>query len=583
MANIQSESAALRKKAESLLSKLNKQQTKGEKLDLEPVKAIFKDLFGRLEKLETSYKESDSLEKEPEETQNQFWQLLNFAPAGFLVLNSNGVILQANATFARIAGQSIEKLLQTPFIELIHPDDKNVYNSQLKSMKHLSGNEIEIRIRGYNDYLWAIVSGQANRALTGSEDYEGSMLFAVTDISYKKRVEKEEKLLCQRINNFQQAESLGLLASGMAHDFNNILTVIMGNAEMLEINNKQDDLQLFIRGIVSASGKAAKLVGQILDYSGEGQSKIEKLDANHLIKDISAFLRSFVPTTIGLSFELEKSEARIECDPEQLKKLLINATINAYEAIGKEYGKIAVKTTTVELGPDKQVNFILEPESAAGKFLCIEIADSGCGMTNEVKSRIFEPFFTTKPAGRGLSLAGALGTIKRHFGGIAVSSEPGKGTSFRLYFPITQLHNEDFSIQLHSDRSHEELKMSGTIMLIDDEEEVRTAGQNILEQLGFQVKAFADGCQALKHIIATSDPVEIAMVDLTMPKMNGLDFFMELRKLGNELPVLFCSGYTRNVLPADVSKNSLVGFIQKPYNLKNLRREIARLITRNRN
>ncbi|EKD82053.1 MAG: Sensor protein, partial [uncultured bacterium] len=320
MGNVQSESVVLQKKAESLLNKLDKQQTKGEKLDVEPVKAIFKDLLSQLKKLETICEESDN-NKEPEETQNQFWQLLNFAPAGFLVLNSNGVILQANATFARMTGQSIEKLLQTSFIELIHPDDRNIYNNQLKSMKNLSGNEVEIRIRGYNDYVWTIVSGHANRVMADSEDYKGSMLFAITDITYKKRVEKEEKLLCQRINNFQQAESLGLLASGMAHDFNNILTVIMGNAEMLEINNKQDDLQLFIRGIISASGKAAKLIGQMLDYSGEGQSKIEKLDANHLIKDISAFLRSFVPTTISLSFDLEKSEARIECDPEQLKKL----------------------------------------------------------------------------------------------------------------------------------------------------------------------------------------------------------------------------------------------------------------------
>lgn len=582
MGNVQSESVLLQKKAESLLNKLDKQQTKGEKLDVEPVKAIFKDLLSQLKKLETSCEESDN-NKEPEETQDQFWQLFNFAPAGFLVLSSNGFILQANATFARMTGQSIKKLLQTPFVELIHPDDRNVYNSHLKSMKNLSGNEIEVRIRGYNDYIWTIVNGHANRVLVDTEAYKGSILLAVTDITYKKRVEKEQKLLCQRINNFQQAESLGLLAGGIAHDFNNILTIIMGNSELLEINNKQSDLQLFIRGILNATGKAAKLIGQMLDYSGEGQFKIEKLDANHLIKDISAFLRSFVPTTISLSFDLEKSEAGIECDPEQLKKLLINSTINAYEAIGKEYGKISIKTSIVELGPDNKADFILEPESFAGKFLCIEISDSGCGMTEEVKSRIFEPFFTTKPTGRGLGLATTLGTIKRHFGGIAVSSEPGKGTSFRLYLPITQMHHEDFPILLHSESSYEELNMSGIVMLIDDEEEVRTAGQNILEELGFQVKAFADGCQAIEHINTASDSVDIAMVDLTMPKMNGLDFFMELRKLGKELPVLFCSGYTKNALPADVNSNPLVGFIQKPYNIKNLRREIARLISRSRN
>ena len=573
----------MQKKAESLLNKLDKQQTKGEKLDFGPVKAIFKDLLGQLKKRETSYEESEIPDKEPEETQDHLWQLFNFAPVGFLAVNSTGFIRQVNTTFARMAGQSIEKLLKMPFIELIHPDDRNVYKSHFNSMKNLSGNEIEIRIRGYNDYVWTILSGHANRIELDSGDYKDSILFTVTDITYKKRIENEQKLLFHRINNFQRAESLGLLASGIAHDFNNILTIIMGNAEMLEIKNKQADLQLFTRGILDATNKAANLIGQMLDYSDEGQVKTEKLDANHLIKNTSAFLRSFVPTTISLSFDLEKSEAGIECDPEQLKKLLINSTINASESIGKEYGKISIKTTTVELGPDKKTDFMIEPESFAGKFLCIEISDSGCGMTKDVKSRIFEPFFTTKLTGRGLGLATTPGIIKRHFGGIAVSSEPGKGTSFRIYFPITQMRQENFPIQFRSDNCLEELDMSGLVMLIDDEEEVRTAGQHILEQLGFRVKAFADGCKAIEHINTTSDSVDIAMVDLTMPKMNGLDFFMELRKLGKELPVLFCSGYTRSALPADVNSNPLVGFIQKPYNLKNLRGEIARLIVRNRN
>jgi len=572
----------LRKQAEEVLKLLEDSGTTDNELSPEKTAQLISELRVHQIELEMQNEELVRAQIELEKSRDKFWQLFNNAPVGYLVVDENGMILRTNATFADMVNSSADKILRKPFANLIFPDDQQIFFGRFKSFfRESHGKEMELRILGDIGFFWAIISGRNNISLDSSDSKTRSIMLVVTDITEKKRLEEEQKRLENRMHHFQRLESLGVLAGGIAHDFNNILTVIRGNAEICEMNMPAESSNTaFVREIVKATARAAELTRQMLAYAGKGFFELKTMDIAAEIRELLPLLRSSVPSTIDLETELEQTEFMGRCDSGQLHQVLMNAVINASEAIAEKYGKIKVKTCKVTFN-SASAPFILEPDNIFSEHLCVEISDNGCGMGNDVISRIFDPFFSTKFTGRGLGMASIMGIMKRHLGGISLESTPGHGSVFRYYFPLAQSDADGFDGDmetLQKQGSGIEERFNGTALIIDDESEVRNVSMIILERLGFEVIPAANGKEALNLVKQRPDSLKLVLLDLTMPQMNGLDFFKELRRIQPSVSVLFCSGFHRSALPEELAEDSNIGFVQKPYSKDDLYREISRIL-----
>jgi len=573
---------SLRNRAEEVLTLLGREDISEVSLDQEKIAQLINELRIHQIELEMQNEELVRAQIELEKSRDKFWQLFNNAPAGYLVVDVNGMVLRVNSTFTEMVNSSPERILRKPFSNLIFPDDQQVFFSRFKSFfKDIRGKELELRILGDQGFFWGIVSGRPSVTPESEDREKGSIMFIVTDITEKKRLEEEQRRLENRMHHFQRLESLGVLAGGIAHDFNNILTVIRGNAEICQMSMTAGHAcSNYVGEIIKATARAAELTRQMLAYAGKGFFELKAMDIAAEIRELMPLLRSSISTTIDLELEAEQKPFMAKCDSGQLHQVLMNSVINAAEAIGDKYGIIRIKTYKININSSTPP-FVLEPDNIFSEHLCLEISDNGCGMSHDVMARIFDPFFTTKFTGRGLGMASIMGIMKRHQGGISLESTPGHGSVFRYYFPVIEDDENTESGRPARKDSWRELyrpPFSGKVLVIDDESDVRHVSMLLLEKLGFDVIPASNGREALNRLQDQPENLKLVILDLTMPKMNGLDFYRELRIINSTLPIIFCSGFHRSSLPEELVSNSNIGFVQKPYSKDDLQREITRIL-----
>lgn len=571
----------LRKKAEEVLQMLESDDAGEDQYDAGKITQLINELRVHQIELEMQNEELVRAQLELEKSHDRFWSLFNNAPVGYLVVDENCMIKRGNITFAQMTGLTMEKIINKPLGQLIEEEDQPVFFSRFKSFfKEATGKEFELRIKSDSGSFWAILTGRTNLSPEDSNSDKKTVLVAVTDISERKKLEDEQKRLENRMHHFQRLESLGVLAGGIAHDFNNILTVIRGNAEICQMNESAGSTAApFINEIVKATARAAELTRQMLAYAGKGFFELKCIDIATEVRELTPLLRSSVPSTIDLVIETTNEPFPARCDIGQLHQILMNSVINASEAIGDKYGTIRVKTWRTTFSQDKLPHFVLEPENTFNEHLCLQISDDGCGMSNDVLAKIFDPFYSTKFTGRGLGMASIMGIMKRHMGGISVESVPGKGSTFFFYFPVAK-SEEEFSKAFVSRKSEQPVvgKFSGKAIIIDDEPEVREVSCKIFETLGFEVFSVSRGNEALELARNSVDDLSLVVVDLTMPQMNGLDFYFKFRQFSAEIPILFYSGFPRQSLPDQLQNNSEIGFVQKPFSKRDLEKEINRIL-----
>jgi signal transduction histidine kinase/ActR/RegA family two-component response regulator len=377
----------------------------------------------------------------------------------------------------------------------------------------------------------------------------------VNDITERKRTE-------EAMRRTQRLESLGVLAGGVAHDFNNLLTTIMGNATLaLQSMRQTSPDRLLIEEIVRASRTAADLTRQLLAYAGKGRFVIETIDLSQLARDISALVQTSIPKKVQLRLNLADNLPLVQADASQIQQVVMNLVINAGEAIGDEVGTILLTTEEQDVD-DRYIEAFFTPEELTpGKYVALEVGDSGCGMDEETKAKIFDPFFTTKKAGRGLGLSAVLGIVRGHKGAMRVYSAPGKGTTFKVLIPATSLR---VTIR-ESATEPAEAQGSGRILVVDDEAAVRTLLKAIIERRGYSVVMAADGAQAVAIFEREYDKIDLIVLDLTMPVMSGEETFRELQRIRPNIPVLLSSGFNESEAVQRFSGKGLAGFVQKPY------------------
>ena len=373
----------------------------------------------------------------------------------------------------------------------------------------------------------------------------------------------------QRVQQAQKLESLGVLACEIAHDFNNLLMVILGYAELAQKEiPPMSPARRSLTEITTATRRAAELSLQMLAYAGKATFTLERVELCALVEEMAHLLKAAISKKAILNLNLERSVPPIEADPSQIRQIVMNLLINASEAIGDRSGVITVSVGATRCDREYLRKTELHDDLVPGRYVHLEVTDTGSGMDAETKSRIFEPFFSTKFTGRGFGLAAVLGIVRAHKGVLKVYSEPGKGTTFKVLFPASA---EGGNV-LRSPKSSPpaDWRGKGTILLVDDEESLIALEARMLESMGFTVLAAADGLQAVDLYRERGKEIDLVLMDLMMPNMDGAEAFGELRRLNPDVRVVLASGCSCEDVRSRFSGKRLAGILQKPYTLADL-------------
>ena len=396
-----------------------------------------------------------------------------------------------------------------------------------------------------------------------------------SEIARRMQVEEEQRALEKQMHHVQKLESLGIMAGGIAHDFNNMLMAVLGNADLaLADLEPWSPVRPFIEEIEKVSRRAADLCRQMLAYSGRGKFVVKTVNLSDLLLDMAGMLEISVSKKAVLKFNCPENLPPIDSDPSQLRQIIMNLVINASEAIGNRSGVITVSTGAVECDRAYLAATFLDENLAEGLYTYLEVADTGHGMDRETKAKLFDPFFTTKFTGRGLGMSAVLGIVRGHKGGIKVYSEPGRGTAIKLLFPAVP---DALPGDMHEGPAGDgKWQGKGTVLLVDDDETVRAVGRQMLERLGFNVLTANDGSQGVAAYREHTAEIDLVLLDLTMPHMDGEETFREMRRISAEVRVILSSGYNEQDVTQRFAGKGLAGFIQKPYTLEPLRDTIQK-------
>ncbi|MFC1477735.1 PAS domain S-box protein, partial [candidate division KSB1 bacterium] len=395
---------------------------------------------------------------------------------------------------------------------------------------------------------------------------------AFNDITDSHLAAEERKRLEEQLFQAQKMESIGRLAGGIAHDFNNILTGIMGYAELLKLQLQDESTTEgeAAEVILKGTERAAALTKQLLGFARRGKYNPVPLDVNEVITDAAKVSEKIFEKNIEVKFDPDKKIKAIEADKNQMEQILTNLFINAKDAMPKG-GELSIKTENVVLN-EEYVRLL--PEMTPGDYVKISVTDTGIGIPGEIKDNIFEPFFTTKGEGKGtgLGLATVYGIVKNHNGHINVYSEPGRGTIFNLYFPVSGKRLK------RREEKRDLTKGDATILVVDDEKQIRWMSKKMLGELGYKTLLAEDGNDALKIFKKQKDVIDLVILDMIMPNMAGKDTNLELHKIKPDVKVILASGYSQNGLATEILDEGAIGFIQKPFRMNELSRIIRKAL-----
>jgi PAS domain S-box-containing protein len=376
----------------------------------------------------------------------------------------------------------------------------------------------------------------------------------------------QRRRLDEAVRQTQKLESVGVLAAGVAHDFNNVLTAILGNVSLVRrrlasgVTGKEVDESL--AAAERASQRAADLVKQLLNYAGKGRREMRQVDICQVIADALAIVQASIPRKISIRRDVPKKCPTIEADVGQIQQLVLNLVLNGAEAIGEDEGEVSVRVrvrnvSAAELA-EKYVGFPLPSRP----YTEIEVRDTGSGMDDETVQQIFDPFFTTKFLGRGLGLAAALGIVRGHGGGITVESTPGKGSTFTVLLPAEQ---ESPDVLTVNEAITASARGEGLVLVVDDEVAIRSLVQYTLEDLGYTVISAENGAQALELFDRSANEIGLVLLDIVMPVLDGPDTAVAIHSRRPDLPLLVMSGIADDDALRRFGPVRIAGFVPKPF------------------
>ncbi|MEO8540730.1 MAG: PAS domain S-box protein [bacterium] len=498
--------------------------------------------------------------------------IVETAVDGILVISESGAIEQMNRaaetlfgwSLSEIRGRNISMLMPSPYTEEHDGYLANYIRTAIPKIIGLGREVSGLRKDGSifpMDLAVSDVKLQHRRLFTG----------IVRDISERKRSEAA-------LREAQKLDSLGVLAGGIAHDFNNLLVGIIGNAGLaMDELTPESPARATIREIEVIGKRAAELAHQMLAYSGKGRLSTEPISLNTVVEEMTHLLGVSIRKGVVVRYNLSPRLPTIEADPTQIRQVVMNLVINASDAIGDRSGVTTISTGMMHADKDYLSEAYLPPDLVPGSYVFMEVSDTGEGMAPDIREKIFDPFFTTKFTGRGLGLAVVLGVVRGHRGALKVYSELGHGTTFKVLFPPADAAEVPAPVVVAGQASPRE---SGLVLVVDDDETVRTITTTAIQRMGFTVITAENGAEAVEVFRQHRDDIRLVLMDLTMPQMSGEDAFREIRAIRPSAVVIIMSGYNEIETSQRFSGKGVAAFVQKPYEVPRLRELIREVLAR---
>ncbi len=424
-----------------------------------------------------------------------------------------------------------------------------------------------------------------SRAAGTPADGVAEFLAVGVDVTARRLAEDERRAIEQQMFQTAKLESLGVIAGGVAHDFNNILTGVLGNAALAALGLPPDSpAAVYMSRVSDAAARAADLNRQLLAYAGKGRFVVREIDANALLAQTVELVRLSLAKKIDVRLERWPRLPAVHGDESQLQQVLMNLIINAGDAIGDRPGTLTLRTDVAVVGGSVLTDPSTGRPAKPGRYVTVAVSDTGCGMDAATRARIFEPFFTTKFTGRGLGLAAVQGIIRGHHGALAVDTAVGRGTTFTVFLPEYVPPPPDAPVpagspsgEIAADRiTPRPNARRNTVLVVDDEDAVRELTAVVLGQVGWNVLTAVNGREGVDVFRTHADAIACAVLDLTMPEMDGLEAMVAMRAERPRLPVLLCTGYSEDAVPAALT-NAPTGLLLKPFRPADLQQALADL------
>lgn len=496
---------------------------------------------------------------------NRFKQVIDSAFDVIVITDANGKVTYINPAFETVTGYSSEEAIgKTTNILKSGYHDEGFYKNMWDTIK--TGN------------VW---KGEfINRKKSGEVYYASSIVFPIYakgDVSYVsiQRDVTQEKKFYEQLVRAQKMEAIGTLAGGIAHDFNNLLTAILGYSElMLSMTKEEDPLHKPAKIINNAGEKGAELVRKILMITRKEKMEAKPVDINQIIKNSMELLERSMPKSIEIITKLNENLPFTIADPSQIQQVIMNLAVNARDAM-PDGGRLVIETAVVGT-ENGAANGILDSKEKG--FIKLSVSDTGIGMDTDTQRKIFDPFFTTKETGKGTGLGLYIvhSIINNHSGYINLYSEPGKGTRFNMYLPIIKIMETEQALSLMDN-----IKGSGTILIIDDESDIRELCRDMLEPLGYKTLLAGSGIEGINIIRMLKDEISLVILDMVMPKMGGSEVFQALKTIKPDIKVILCSGYSHEGFAGidNLLKNGAKMFVQKPFTQHSIAQAIKKVLS----
>ncbi len=474
------------------------------------------------------------------------------------------VIKFPNPRTEEMTGYSAEELCKSPFIDLIHPEDRDLFSERQK--RKLTEEETpgtysyRLLNKGAEEFL-----AQINSVFINWEGKPATLNLA-RDITLQRRLETQLK-------DAQKMEAIATLAGGIAHQFNNALSVITGNIELLSMDlPDHENIKKHVGPMRDTAQNMARLTSQLLACARGGKYQAKTISLNDFVRDTLPLVKHTIDPLTNVDTDLPRGILNVKSDITQMQMVLSAILENASEAI-EGPGRIRISTSNEEINEEFSKN---HPDIKSGSYVRLTIEDSGKGMDEETRSRVFEPFFTTKFQGRGLGMAAAYGIIHNHDGWISIDSEIGKGTTVRIYFPAIKVR-----VKKVEKPKIELPKGTGTILVIEDEEMVMDITSTILEKLGYHVLKAKTGKEAINICKTFDGDINLAILDIVLPHMHGKEVYRKIMKVRRNLNVIVCSGYNMDGPAQEILDAGAQGFIQKPFSFAELSAKLREVLCQN--
>jgi PAS domain S-box-containing protein len=505
-------------------------------------------------------KRADALLLESEE---RYRAISEYSHNAICIIDDHGKFVWANNNMVTMGGYTMEQLHASPsFIDFIAPESREFVVANFQNA--MQGQEYEHHYR-----FWFVrADGEkriAEKYMMDITSRYGARLLVISmlDITEQVRYEEERAIMQEQLTQALKMESIGRLAGGVAHDFNNMLAIILGYAEMMIAEIKPD--HSFYEGleqILEAGRRSRDLTRQLLAFARKQTLELRRLDLNTVVNNFEKMLRRTLRENVRVEKYLDPAPCVFRGDVGQIEQVMLNLSVNSQDAM-PEGGSLLIETGHATLDEEYVSS---HTGVVPGEYVVLSLSDTGCGMDDETLKRIFDPFFTTKEMGRGtgLGLSTVYGIVKQHDGHVGVYSEPGRGTTFRVYLPLAQ--GEVAPKPTVSEVARSPLG-DETILLAEDQEHVRILATRLLERKGYRVLAAHDGASAIAIADSTVDQIHMMITDVVMPDMNGKALYETLRIKRPSLRVLYMSGYTANIISHHGVLDPGVNYIQKPFDL----------------